>query len=75
MCERGTDLHVPALADVEVTAALRRGLHTGAVTADRATNALDDYADLPLLTADAALAKAVRTHRLAPTLPGGFPDH
>jgi predicted nucleic acid-binding protein len=102
----GTDLHVPALCDVEVSAALRRGLLAGLLTEDRAQAALADYTDLPLtrhghqrllarilslranfsaddatyvalaeqlraplLTADAALVRAVQTHRLVITLP------
>ncbi len=44
-----TDLHVPALCDVEVTAALRRGLLMRRMTETRATQALRDYLDLPLL--------------------------
>ena len=45
-----TDLHVPALCDVEVSAALRRALLAGAVDQYRAVDALDDYLDLPLTT-------------------------
>jgi predicted nucleic acid-binding protein len=44
----GADLHVPALCDVEVTAALRRGLLSGTLEAERAELALQDLADLPL---------------------------
>ncbi len=44
-----TDLHTPALCDVEVAAALRRGLLAGQLTATRATDALEDYLDLPLV--------------------------
>lgn len=43
-----TDLHVPALCDVEVTAALRRALLGRRLTERRARQALDDYRDLPL---------------------------
>jgi predicted nucleic acid-binding protein len=43
-----TDLHVPALCDVEVASALRRGLLAGAVPEARAREALEDYLDLPL---------------------------
>ncbi len=43
-----TDLHVPALCDVEVTAALRRGILRGALAEPRAEQALTAYLDLPL---------------------------
>jgi predicted nucleic acid-binding protein len=43
------DLHAPALCDVEVTAALRRGLLAGKLDLDRAKLALRDLADLPLV--------------------------
>lgn len=92
---------MPALCDVEVSAALRRALLAGAVDERRALDAIDDYLDLPLtthahgallrrivalrqnfsaydatyvalaermgaalLTADEALMRAVRQHRL-----------
>lgn len=42
------DLHVPALCDVEVTAALRRALLFGALDERRAQEAVEDYLDLPL---------------------------
>jgi predicted nucleic acid-binding protein len=42
------DLHVPALCDVEVAAAVRRALLRGLLTAERAVEAVDDYLDLPL---------------------------
>jgi predicted nucleic acid-binding protein len=42
------DLHVPALCDVEVSAALRRGLLRKLLTERRAQQALEDYLDLPL---------------------------
>jgi predicted nucleic acid-binding protein len=44
-----TDLHTPALCDVEVAAALRRSLLTQRLTAMRAADALEDYLDLPLV--------------------------
>lgn len=44
-----TDLHTPAICDVEVAAALRRALLTRRLTATRATDALEDYLDLPLV--------------------------
>jgi predicted nucleic acid-binding protein len=43
-----TDMHVPALCDVEVASALRRGLLSGALTQRRAEEGLGDYLDLPL---------------------------
>lgn len=42
------DLHVPALCDVEVAAALRGLLLGGTMTVQRAGEALEDYLDLPL---------------------------
>lgn len=42
------DLHIPALCDVEVCAALRRCLLQGELDEKRALEALDDYGDLPL---------------------------
>ena len=45
---RETDLHVPALCDVEVTAALRRGNLSRALSQSRLEEALSDYLDLPL---------------------------
>jgi predicted nucleic acid-binding protein len=42
------DLHTPALCDVEVAAAVRRGLLTRRLTAMRAAHAVEDYLDLPL---------------------------
>jgi predicted nucleic acid-binding protein len=44
-----TDCHTPALCDVEVAAALRRGLLTRHLTATRAADALGDYLDFPLV--------------------------
>lgn len=43
-----TDLHVPALCDVEVTAGLRRALLRRALSPQRAALAVEDYLDLPL---------------------------
>ena len=48
LTSRETDLHVPALCDVEVTAALRRGILLGALAEPRAEQALTAYLDLPL---------------------------
>lgn len=45
---RETDLHVPALCDVEVATALRRALLSRLLPLDRAREALRDYLDLPL---------------------------
>lgn len=45
----GAELHAPALCDVEVAAALRRGLLAGNLDLDRARLALQDLADLPLV--------------------------
>jgi len=42
------DLHVPALCDVEVAAALRRAVLSRLLSTDRAQEALWDYLDLPL---------------------------
>ena len=43
-----SDLHAPALCDVEVTAILRRALRGGLLSAGRATDAVIDLVDLPL---------------------------
>jgi predicted nucleic acid-binding protein len=43
------DLHAPHLIDVEVAAALRRLAARGALSHDRAADALLDAADLPIL--------------------------
>ena len=43
-----TDVHVPALCDMEVCSALRRGLLSGQVSTKRADQALEDYLDFPL---------------------------
>jgi predicted nucleic acid-binding protein len=45
--DRSTDLHLPALCDVEVCAALRRALLERRLTVERCTEALQDYLDLP----------------------------
>ena len=45
----GESLHIPALCDVEVTSALRRLLLRKILSEDRATEALEDYLDLPLV--------------------------
>ena len=44
----GADLHTPALCDVEVAAALRRGLLAGRLGPQRVAEAVEDYFDLPL---------------------------
>ncbi|MDH3524186.1 MAG: type II toxin-antitoxin system VapC family toxin [Acidobacteriota bacterium] len=46
--EPATDLHVPALCDVEVAAVLRRALLGRRLGIERAYDALEDYLDLPL---------------------------
>ncbi len=43
-----TSLHVPALCDVEIVSALRRGLMRKVLTERRGREALQDYRDLPL---------------------------
>lgn len=43
-----TDLHVPALCDVEVCSGLRRALLLRRMNLDRAREAISDYLDLPL---------------------------
>jgi predicted nucleic acid-binding protein len=43
-----SDLHIPALCDVEVCSALRRALLENRISEERATEALADYLDLPL---------------------------
>ena len=43
-----TDLHVPAICDLEVLSALRTGLQRGSFSVTRAEEALEDYLDLPL---------------------------
>jgi len=42
------DLHAPALLDYEVVSALRRLVRRGALSADRAVEALADYDDVAL---------------------------
>lgn len=44
-----TDVHVPALCDVEVASGLRRLLLTRRMDIARATEAVEDYLDLPLV--------------------------
>ena len=44
------ELHIPALCDVEVAAALRRALLAHLIDEPRARDALEDYLDLPLTT-------------------------
>ncbi len=44
-----TDVHVPALCDVEVAAAIRRALLQRRITVDRAEEAVVDYLELPLI--------------------------
>ena len=41
-------LHVPALCDIELAAALRRGLLSRRLSKERAGEVLEDYGDLPL---------------------------
>lgn len=43
-----SDLHVPALCDVEVSSTLRRALLENRLSERRASQALRDYLDLPL---------------------------
>ncbi|HEV8130265.1 MAG TPA: type II toxin-antitoxin system VapC family toxin [Acidobacteriota bacterium] len=43
-----SDLHVPALCDIEICSALRRALLRNRISEERATEALKDYLDLPL---------------------------
>lgn len=43
------DVHVPYLCDVEVVSALRRTLRLGRATPQRASEALEDYVDLPVI--------------------------
>ena len=42
------EVHVPALADVEVLSVVRRGVLAGRLTPERGAAALQDYADLAL---------------------------
>lgn len=44
-----TDVHVPALCDVEVAAAIRRALMQKRMSDERAREAVADYLDLPLI--------------------------
>lgn len=50
--EPEVDLHVPALCDIEVAAALRRAMLTGGVNPNRASQAVRDLVDLPLTRHD-----------------------
>lgn len=43
------DLHIPALCDVEVVAAMREALRKRRLTYGRAAEALEIYGDLPIL--------------------------
>lgn len=43
------DVHVPALCDVEVAAAIRRALLRRRMPLDRAEEAVSDYLDMPLI--------------------------
>lgn len=43
-----SDLHVPALCDVEFAAGLRRALMGRSMSSERARQAAEDYLDLPL---------------------------
>ena len=43
------DAHIPALCDVEVSAVLRRALRSDRLTVERATDAIIDLVDLPLI--------------------------
>jgi predicted nucleic acid-binding protein len=47
--DEDTDVHVPALCDVEVASAIRRALLTRRMTVERAEQAVEDYLDLPLV--------------------------
>ena len=44
-----TDVHIPALCDVEVAAAIRRALLRRRMPVDRAEEAVSDYLDMPLI--------------------------
>lgn len=46
--ENGGELGAPHLIDVEVLHALRRQVHRGELSIDRATDIRSDFADLPL---------------------------
>lgn len=43
-----SDLHAPALCDVEVAAGLRRALLQAALSEERAAQAMEQYLDLPI---------------------------
>ena len=44
-----TDLHIPALCDVEIASALRRAIALGFLSETRAMEAVDTYLDLALV--------------------------
>lgn len=44
----GVDIHAPALCDVEVASALRKGRLTGRLTGSRLSAAVEDYLALPI---------------------------
>ena len=46
---KDTDLHIPALCDVEVCSGLRSGLLRSKLGQERAEEAVTDYLDLPLI--------------------------
>lgn len=46
--DKETDLHIPALCDVEITSALRRAIASRLIGESRAGEALETYLDLPL---------------------------
>ena len=48
----GVDVHAPALCDVEMVAALRRGMLHGSIRPRRASQALADYLDLAITRHD-----------------------
>lgn len=48
MRDPDTDLHVPALCDVEVASGLRRAVARKVCSVARAADALADYGDLPV---------------------------
>ena len=54
----GETLHAPHLLDLEVAQVLRRYSASGELGPERGLQALEDLADLPLLTRDASLASA-----------------
>jgi len=58
---RGEELAAPHLVDVEVTSVLRRSVLNGTITVQRATQALQDLADL-------AIGRVVHTTPLLPRI-------